>query len=216
MTYNIIPARKGSKRFKNKNRKLLYYTLDELPPEEYKQTIITTDDPAIKKEVSNTDVKVLDRDNELANDEASMKDVLIDVRESFGFITKQDIFVLLYLTYPGRSYTDIEEARKFFDDHNSKSLLCRQPVKSHPYLCMYQKNNNRGSQIVEHNLYRYQDYPEVFELSHFISIMEAGVIEDLNPNLYNEDTVYFPLRRNVVDVDYKSDFDEFLRKHESE
>ncbi len=212
MLYMIIPARQGSKRFKNKNRKLLPYTLKEIPSEIHERTVITTDDEYIWNRVSNMDVKLHERSERLAGDEVSMREVLISVAEDFNF-EKTDTFVMLYLTYPGRNYEDIKSAINFFQDHNADSLLCRQPAKSHPYLCMYAEENNKGSQIIDHELYRYQDYPEVFELSHYIAIQKVGEIPNLNPNLYNEDTVYYPVG-NVIDVDYEEDFDRFLKENE--
>jgi len=212
MTFWIIPARKGSKRFKNKNRKLLSYTLKEIPSEVRERTIITTDDEHIWNHVSDMEVKLHERSERLAGDEVSMREVLISVAEDFNF-EKSDTFVMLYLTYPGREYEDIKSAINFFQDRGANSLLCRQPVKSHPYLCMHAEENNRGSQVIDHELYRYQDYPEVFELSHFIAIQKVGEIPNLNPNLYNEDTVYYPIS-NVIDVDHKKDFEKFLNERQ--
>jgi hypothetical protein len=76
---------------------------------------------------------------------------------------------------------------------------------------MYAEENDRGSQIVDHDLYRYQDYPEVFEISHYIAIQEVGELPNLNRNLYNEDTVFYPIE-NVIDVDYEEDFEKFLKE----
>ena len=119
---------------------------------------------------------------------------------------------MLYLTYPERTWTDIEAALNFFIDNKAKSLLCRVEPKSHPYLCMFSEDGNKGKQIVEHNLYRRQDYPECFELSHFICIFRANELEKLNKNLYNKDTIFYKIKR-PVDVDTKEDLKRYYDKN---
>ena len=47
--YFFIPARKGSKGLKLKNRKLLHYTIDTIPKEYRHLVYISTDDDEIKK-----------------------------------------------------------------------------------------------------------------------------------------------------------------------
>lgn len=214
MVYYIIPAREGSKRLPHKNRKLLQYTLDSLPKEVHERTIITTDDPWIWDKVTNKSFKLLKRDKSLAEDETSIRDVLEDVAKKFNF-DEEDDFVLLYLTYPERSYDDIWEALKFYKNNNGDSLLCKQPVKSNPFLCMFEEDNHKGSQIIDHDLYRYQDYPPVFELSHYIAIVKVGELNNVNNNLYNQNTIYFPIE-SVIDVDHKKDLRKYVEQDISE
>ncbi|NBR40189.1 MAG: hypothetical protein EBT93_12365, partial [Alphaproteobacteria bacterium] len=64
----------------------------------------------------------------------STKDVLLDVVEKYN-IPGEEIIMMLYLTYPERTWTDIEAALNFFLDNEAKSMLCRVKPKSHPYLC---------------------------------------------------------------------------------
>lgn len=212
MVYYILPAREGSKRLPHKNRKLLKYTIDSLPKRIHERVIVTTDDPWIWERVGDYDVKLLKRDKELAQDETSTRAVLRDVAKKFNF-DETDDFVLLYLTYPQREFKDIKKALKFYKEQNAKSLLCKQPVKSHPYLCMYEKDDYKGEQIVEHDLYRYQDYPGVFEISHYIAITQVGELNHVNKNLYNEETVFFPID-NVIDVDHEQDLEKYLDQAE--
>jgi CMP-N-acetylneuraminic acid synthetase len=206
VTY-VIPARAGSKGLPYKNRKLLKYTLESLPKKFHNRTVITTDDGWIIDRVKDTRIKVIDRDPELAQDESSVKDVLLDVKRKMNLYDDDDL-VLLYLTYPERTYRNIRSALQFYRKHDAKSLLCKKPAKTHPYLCLEEKKGHKGKQVVDHNLYRRQDYPDVFELSHFVAIQSVGELENLNDNLYNEDTVFFPIQ-DVVDVDYPSDLKDF-------
>ena len=119
---------------------------------------------------------------------------------------------MLYLTYPERTWTDIEAALNFFIENKAKSLLCRTELKSHPYLCMFSEEGDKGKQIIEHNLYRRQDYPECFELSHFICIFRANELESLNKNLYNSNTTFYKVKR-PVDVDTKKDLERYYDKN---
>ena len=205
----IIPARKGSKGLPGKNAILIKHTLSTIPNYVKDNVIITTNDGKVIDQ--SVGYKILLRNAKLSGDEISTKDVLLDVMQKYN-IVDEEIVMMLYLTYPERTWTDIEAALNFFLDNNAKSLLCRVEPKSHPYLCMFSENDNKGSQIVEHNLYRRQDYPECFELSHFICIFRANELEKLNKNLYNKDTIFYKIKR-PVDVDTKEDLKRYYDKN---
>ena len=202
-TYYVIPARKGSKGFPGKNRKLLDYTLKIIPPTG-SSVIITSDDEEILAKGKERGYHLINRNEELSNDTASLKDVLLDVVNKVQ-MNDNDIIVMLYLTYPKRTRNDITDAMDFFKKFEAQSLLCRNVVKTHPYLCAEAKVGHKGKQITPHNLYRRQDYPEAFIISHYIFIAYADEIEKLNKNLYNKDTVFFPIE-DRIDVDTEEDF----------
>jgi len=205
----IIPARKGSKGLPGKNAILIKHTLSTIPNYVKDNVIITTNDGKVIDQ--SVGYKILLRNAKLSGDEISTKDVLLDVIQKYN-IVDEEIIMMLYLTYPERTWTDIEAALNFFIDNDAKSLLCRVNPKSHPYLCMFSEDDNKGSQIVEHNLYRRQDYPECFELSHFICIFRANELEKLNKNLYNKDTIFYKIER-PVDVDTKEDLKRYYDKN---
>ena len=54
-----------------------------------------------------------------------------------------------------------------------------------------------GKQLVDHDLYRRQDYPKVFELSHLVTIFDVSELPNLNENIYNDKTIYFPLKKET-------------------
>ena len=205
----IIPARKGSKGLPGKNAILIIHTLSTIPNYVKDNVIITTNDGKVINQ--SVGYKILLRNDKLSGDAISTKDVLLDVIQKYN-IADEEIIMMLNLTYPERTWTDIESALNFFVDNNAKSLLCRVEPKSHPYLCMFSEDDNKGKQIVEHNLYRRQDYPECFELSHFICIFRANELEKLNKNLYNKDTIFYKIKR-PVDVDTKEDLKKYYDKN---
>ena len=207
----VIPARKGSKGLPGKNRILLDYTIKQVPEEHRGDVIITTDDRHIVDKLKDTKFKILKRNSELSGDKASIQDVLKDVIEKYN-IPDNETIVMLYLTYPQRSWQEIINAIEFFYKNDANSLLCRKEVKIHPYLCLYEAGENRGKQIVEHNMYRRQDYPPCFELSHYVCIFKASEIKFLNKNMYNDFTVFFPIE-DRIDVDIERDLKAFHDKN---
>jgi len=209
----IIPARLGSKGLPFKNRELFKYTADSIPTDKADLVWVTTDDFLIKNEAKNYGFNVIDRPASLSGDTASTRDVLLHALEKIG-ADEDEFITMLYLTYPERTWDDIKKAMLFFIKYYergiTKSLLCKKEVEVHPYLCLqeYGANNVFGRQLVQHDLYRRQDYPKCFELSHFILIFIANEIYNLNKNMYCNSTVFYNID-NVIDIDYQEDLNKF-------
>lgn len=207
----VIPARKGSKGFPHKNRKLLDFTIKEIPKKLHSNVIVTTDDDFIIKKLKNSGIKILKRDKKLANDKANIKDVIIDVIKKFN-IKKDDIIIMLYLTSPKRKFKNVQKILKLYLKNRLKTLTCCVEVKSHPFLCFYELPNNKGRQIVKHDLYRRQDYLKCFEMRHFVVIFHVNQILKLNKNMYSNETYFYKIKDDV-DVDHKKDFEKFMKKN---
>lgn len=203
----VVPARMGSKGLPHKNRKLISMTLSAL--KDLDNVYITTDDDWIKETYQN-EFHIIDRPMELGSDDASMKDVLMHVNDVLK-PSDNTLIVCLYPTYPERSANDIEHAIEFFTHMGGRSMLCSQKYEgASPYLMMFPTWGYRGEQVINHNLYRRQDYPNVFILSHFIVMMYANELPKLNLNLYNEKTIFMPIK-NVIDVDTEFDLMKFKK-----
>jgi CMP-N-acetylneuraminic acid synthetase len=208
-TWIIIPARKGSKGFPGKNRKLFKFTASIIPKSFKSKTIVTTDDLEILEQATEYDFIPWIRPDELANDEANIKDVLLNAIKG-NPISEEDIVIMLYLTYPKRKFTDVFDAIEYFKKFNAKSLLCREEYPENiisPYRVFIDMGNSKGAQITPHDFYRRQDYPKVFFASHFIFIAYAKEIENLNKNLWNHQTIFFPINTSL-DVDTEKEFKE--------
>lgn len=197
----VIPARRNSKGLPFKNRKLLDFTLESLPQEIMKNVIIATDDEFIKERYST--FNIFERSEEVSNDQASTKSLMFEISPH----VKTDNIVMLYLTYPERTYENILEAIIFYELNYAYSLLCRKEISTSPFLMLYDMGIH-GEQIVKHNYYRRQDYPKCFEISHFVSIFNKKELRYLNNNLYNEKTVFMPID-NFIDVDTHKDLEKF-------
>ena len=78
----------------------------------------------------------------------------------------------------------------FYNDNQCKSLLCSFVPSSHPYLCMMEDEDNKGKLFIHHELYRRQDYPKCFCISHFIVMFKGLEFSKLNYQLFNADTMF--------------------------
>tara|TARA_A100001515_G_scaffold144957_1_gene150937 strand:+ start:2816 stop:3460 length:645 start_codon:yes stop_codon:yes gene_type:complete len=203
-THFIIPARKGSKGLPKKNQLLLDYTISKIPEAYHDRVVVSTDDDHIVEKLKSKwpNCKIHLRSDSSAIDTASTKECLQEAIDHFSI--SGDI-VMLYLTYPERSWEDITKAYKWFVEKKATSLLCREPLITHPFLCLYELDDHRGAQITEHDLYRRQDYPKCFKVSHVISIFKQKELKKLNKNLYNKETVYYKMAP-ALDVDTPEDY----------
>lgn len=200
----VLPARQGSVGFPNKNRLLFEYTALTIPESLRHRTIVTTDDEILKRISQKLGFIVVDRPEELATSEANIRDTLLHSVDECGIKDDDDV-IMLYLTFPERDFSIIDKIYSHYKKHNLKSLLCKTEPKTHPFLCFYELENNKGKQVVPHNLYRRQDYPVCFNVLHYVCIFKSNEISKLNKNLYNEDTFFYPIKK-TVDIDYAEDF----------
>ena len=208
----IIPARKGSKGFPFKNRKLFEYTADTIPISLYDSVYVLTDDSEISKISEAYDFNILSRPRRVSNDSASTKSLIEYALENIKLDNKDETIIMLYLTYPNRTWSEVEDAIADFARSGSDSLLCRKEIETSPFLVLKEEQNGKGSQLFYHDLYRRQDYPKCFEISHYISIFRASSISRLNNNLYNSNTYFLKVEKEILDVDSKKDFNKLNGK----
>jgi len=210
-TFFIIPARRDSKGLPFKNRKLLDYTINNIPIELHEKTIVTTNDEKIIEKLSATNINILRRDEQLCLDDISIKDVMLDVVKKFQ-MKSNDTIVMLYLTSPDRKFSNIKKILDYYYERKIKTLTCCVEPKTHPYLVLFKKENQKGEQVIKHDLYRRQDYPECFEIRHFVCIFQVDEIQKLNSNMYNESTIFYKIDSDI-DVDHENDLKEFLKSN---
>lgn len=205
----VIPARKGSKGIPHKNRDLIEYTLHIIPPNYKDKVYIYTNDEAIQNRYRGK-YNIIDRSESVSKDETSTKETLTEL---FKVMKKNNgNCIMLYTVYPERTWSEVENIYHFYIKNNGNSLLCSKKYNDvHPYL-LIKKNGIKGDQLIQHNLYRRQDYPEVFQISHYVTIFEINNLKNLNENLYNKETIYFEMQNNIIDID--TDRDVLLWKKE--
>ena len=209
----LIPARKGSKGFPDKNKILFKFTAQQIP-EKYKNiSFVSTDDEFIKKEAGDYGIKVVERPSEMAQDQTSMREVLAHFVESQN-IDSDATVIILYLTYPERKWSDIVDIYEFFNSRPEKSLICCEEVERHPYLCFYEKEDYKAELVVNHDLYRRQDYPKCVIMSMYVACYNPDIISNLHLNMFEDNTIFYKLRKNKVDVDHLKDYENFKQKRE--
>ena len=134
----VIPARKGSKGFPKKNRHLFDYTAKQIPINLSDHIVVTSDDEEILNRAKAYNFRTIERSQKLSQDETSMGLVIKDVADQFNVTPDHDL-ITLYLTYPQRTWNQVEEIYKFYKEQNARSLLCRKDLHDHPYKCFYKK-----------------------------------------------------------------------------
>lgn len=213
MRWYVIPARQESKGIPYKNRKLFTYTAETIPQAHKSQVIVSTDDSVLMSQAREYGFKARKRSQTLAHDTASMKDVLLDLKEHYQ-LPADDTMVLLYLTYPQRTWDDVQKITTFFHDNDGTALSCCLDVADHPYLCFTEGEQHTGIPVVAHDYYRRQDYPRCFRLSLFVGIFRVFQLAALNNLLVCKDTIFYKLSKSIIDIDNQIDMINFQHAHD--
>lgn len=127
----LITARGGSKGIPRKNIKslngkpVIAYSIEpSLNCNLINSTYVTTEDKEISEISKRIGAKVIDRPQELANDDSSSVDVIL---HSLDYLDKQknlpDFFILLQPTSPLRIQEDIENSIKLFVENDCDALI---------------------------------------------------------------------------------------------
>ena len=117
----VIPARRNSKGLPFKNRLLFEHTISTIPTEYFKNLLVSTDDEVLIEKCKSLGLNVSVRPDNLALDETSTKEV-IQYHIDNNDIGLDDTVIMLYLTYPERTWSDIQDAYIFFTENEAKSL----------------------------------------------------------------------------------------------
>lgn len=219
----LIPARSKSKGLKLKNiyplrdKPLIAHTIATIETSNITDYYCSTDSDGIAKIAEEFDCKVIKRPSKLATDNANMlsvvkhfKDYLISRSIEF------DAIQILYPTYPLRTSQLVNDSITEYKKNSEKVLIGLHEVDTHPYLCYKLTNGKIISylNIDANKYYRRQDYPEMFELCHAICIIPKKEINNINNQLYNENTKGFIIqnKKETINIDTIEDlkYAEFL------
>ena len=180
------------------------YTAKTIPANFAEDVYVTTDDEYIIKQAKYYRFNILKRKEELSLDNVSIKHVLQNVVEECKIT--EDI-TMLYLTYPRRTWDDIMEFYRVFTKNNRAPIICKKKIINHPYLCFYEMCDNKGKQVIQHDLYRRQDYPACFQICHFLFSCKTEDLGKLNLNLYHENMYFHEIEESkCLDIDTQQDF----------
>lgn len=216
----IIPVRGGSKGIPGKNIKLLagkplvYYTIEAAKNSKYvTRTIVSTENPEIKKVALSYGAEVLDRPAELAQDETKTAPVMLQVLEE---LAKQnyypDVVVLLQATCPLRDSKELDEAFKMFFDNEKQGCdsvfaghvigtthsKWRKNPKTNEYECLFDYRNRPRRQDTD------KHYEMITETG-ATYIIKTDVLKEIKDFIGKNPLVY--LNGKCLDIDTAADFD---------
>ena len=217
MRYFLIPARGGSKRILDKNlvdlggAPLIQWTIETAKT-------IHKEQPGSRLYVTSEDDKILDvaeglgatphkRPERLADDHASMLDV---VREFFKGHEDCTEIVLLFPTVPFRSAATLRTALQVFDqgtmEKRHTSLMSLGEHRGRPFGGVQIFNGKLGYSEMAEAYYRGQDTPVLYFANGSIFIMRREIVDELNTQLFEKDTVPF-VCHGIENLDIDTPFD---------
>ena len=227
----MIPARSGSKGLKNKNildlagvPVIAHSIIPALECGLIDSVYLNSDSEEYLKIGEQFGAISYKRDLELASSNSSMRSVVEDfcnyIRENSA--DNIDCVVILYPTYPFRCESDIRDfILKFREIGGKRSVVGLKNPDTHP--CLIYKQAHKG--MIEPfdsdqcaGLYRRQEYPKVYELTHWICVVPISGIMELNNQLINDNTYGYLIGqcKKIVDIDDEDDYiyAKYLLEHE--
>ncbi len=212
MAICIIPARKGSKRIKNKNIKkinkipLISMVIKlALRSKLFDKVIVSTDSKSISKiaVMSGAEAPYL-RNKKLSNNYTPTYEVLIDVVKKLKIKNK-----FIFCIYPTSIMTKTQDLRKAF------KLI---KIKKADFLCPVIKNENnllrsyiKTGQFIKYllpkyRLYRSQDLPEIFSDVGSFYIYRLKALKKLSKkNPIPIKSIKYVLKNKFIDINYPKD-----------
>ena len=214
MIIGIIPARKNSKRIKNKNIKLLNgkplieYTIIEAKKSKLlDQIIVSTDSPIIKKISGMNGINVSKlRSKKLSSENVKMLSVLKNALIVNNLRKKAKTIVLLQPTSPLRKVEHIDKAIKIFDQEKADTLVsvCYTNVISSESKIMIENNkylrffNKKKDKFIKGKKYLIRNGPAIL-------VTKASLI--LKNKLYGNKIIPFKMHNKFsLDINYHKDF----------
>lgn len=215
----IIPARGGSKGIPMKNIKplaghpLIYYSVMAGQNSKYvTRTVLSTENEKIKRvAIEECNCEVINRPEELAQDETKTIPVLIQVceylKEKENYIP--DVVVLLQPTTPTRDAKQLDEAFEIFLNNDCDSVFAvqnlgtthskwRQNPHTKEFECLFDYRNRPRRQ--DEHLH----YP-MFTETGSIYIIKRDVMYEVNDFIGKKPLVYLS---EYNDIDTEKDFDD--------
>lgn len=213
-----ICARKGSKRLKNKNlrlidgKPLIAYTIEQaLLWGRGNNVIVSTDSEEIASISREYGAEVpFIRPNKLASDTAPKLPV---IKHAFHLMeklndVKYDLIVDLDPTSPLRLVEDIENAYQLMINKKCKNLFSVTAARKNPYFNMVELDENgfvHISKELENPVNRMQDTPKVYELNASIYMYWTKFLDDMENVITDQSIVYEMPQERSLDIDSKFD-----------
>tara|TARA_B110000263_G_C15189259_1_gene455279 strand:- start:242 stop:916 length:675 start_codon:yes stop_codon:yes gene_type:complete len=208
----IIPARKNSKRLKEKNTKLLNgkplisYTIEYAIKYFIKENIwVNTNDQKVERIAKSYNIKVYKRKENLSTDKTSTSEVIVDQikdleHKKINFST----IILLQPTNPFRNNFDLQKILKFYLSNKLNSLMTVSSAKLK--LGSIDKLSFKPINYVFEQ--SSQNIDELYFENGQLYICNKKTIKD-HKRLISDDVYPYKTEgiESIVDIDYQEDFD---------
>jgi pseudaminic acid cytidylyltransferase len=217
----IIPARKNSKRIKNKNIKsffgkpIIYYAIKTaIKSKLFQKIVVSTDSLKIKKisEKFGATAPFL-RDKRLSNDFTSTKEVLIDAINKLNIKDDFNLFCI-YPTAALIDENDLKKAYKKFKNLNADSLLAITTYDHPPQRALKIKGKSLSPENKRLFQKRTQDLKTLHHDSGTFSIFKIKFLKNKN-YIFSKKTTYYKLSSlKGIDIDVFENFKlaEYIKK----
>ena len=217
----IIPARKNSKRIKNKNIKnfcgkpLIYHSINLAKKSKLFDKIIVSTDPIKIKKIATkygADVPFL-RSKSLSNDFVGTKKVLKDVLEKIEIKENVNIFCI-YCTAPLLKIEDLKKALKIFKRTNSDALYAVSRYSHSPQRSLKKKGDYIYPLSIKNMSKRSQDLQKLFHDSGTFYIFRINYLKNKSHFFSKKTVSYIIPKFRAIDIDEIEDFKlaEYIKK----
>jgi len=224
----IIPARGGSKGVKDKNIRLLSgkplicWIIDAARKSKYiNNIIVSTDDAKIKEVCCNAGVWVIDRTNELAQDDSPTIDAILYTLDQLKMSDYlPDYVLLLQCTSPFTTNLEIDNAIEMFAENENRTDSVISVIKEDypPYWLKSISDDGVIKDFLQYDKVKYsrrQDFETLYKLNGAIHIAKPENILKNRGFMSNNSIAFIMDNNNAIDIDTEDDFKyaEFIMKN---
>ena len=211
----VIPVKKNSRRLKNKNfllinKKSLFEAALEksIKSKLFRKIFISSDNLKLKKFEKNG-VEFLKRSKKLSKDPATITDVMLDICFKQNLIQKKfKILVVISVTNPFFSLSDLRESIQIFKKSNFQGLLSVSKNNSPPFNAWMIKRKKLVPAF-KNSKYKFTkstECPETFFSNGAIRIVKIKEFMK-KKNFHNLNLTYFEMKNEKsIDIDTKFDY----------
>ena len=207
--YAFIPARKGSKGFKDKNLIFFKNTAKFLKKINlFDDVYVSSNDERMRKLTYSYNFKFHKRSATFSGNKISIKQTLKNfVHEKK--ISKNSTIWLFYIPILYKNFFDFKKAKKISERKSFKSLCSFINVDHSPYSCWYKKGS-KMFQFIKNDYYRRQDLPRTYSHHHYLCAFKTKYLNLLNSELIYKNTIPIILSKvtssKLIEIDTKKDF----------